>query len=122
MTEPLDHILYHRGGTGDPQFPNAPAEWSRDAAERIARAEGLELGQDHWELVRALQEFFARHADQPQVRFRELHDALEERFYRRGGVKYLYGLFPGGPVAQGCRVAGFTPPSGSVDQGFGSVV
>jgi len=122
MTEPLDHILYRNDDAHDPRFPHAPAEWTREAAERIARAEGLQLGEDHWDLVRALQEFFARHADHPQIRFRELHDALEERFHRQGGVKYLYGLFPGGPVAQGCRVAGFTPPAGTVDRGFGSVV
>ena len=30
-------------------------------------------------------------------------------------------LFPGGPVAQGCRLAGLKAPAGAVDRGFGSV-
>ncbi|MGB5339763.1 MAG: sulfite reductase, partial [Gammaproteobacteria bacterium] len=36
-------------------------------------------------------------------------------------LKYLYTLLPGGPVAQGCRLAGLEPPAGSQDAGFGSV-
>jgi hypothetical protein len=30
-------------------------------------------------------------------------------------------LFSGGPVAQGCRLAGLNAPAGAVDRGFGSV-
>jgi len=46
---------------------------------------------------------------------------LNEKFHTRGGLKFLYTLFPGGPVAQGCRLAGISAPPGSTDQGFGSV-
>ena len=53
---------------------------------------------------------------------RELVDAMNERFHARGGNRYLYLLFPGGPVAQGCEIAGLRVPSGSVDKSFGSVV
>ena len=52
---------------------------------------------------------------------RELHDALDEHFHAKGGMKFLYTVLPGGPVAQGCRLAGLTPPAGSVDPSFGSV-
>ncbi|HEC06486.1 MAG TPA: sulfite reductase, partial [Thiolapillus brandeum] len=34
----------------------------------------------------------------------------------------LFSLFPGGPIAQGCRLAGLDMPRGAVDQGFGSIV
>lgn len=105
----------------DPLFPNAPEGWSLEAARGTAQAEGLELGQDHLELVRALQEYFARHEGRGPVSLRELHDALEEKFHRDGGMKYLYMLLPGGPVAQGCRLAGLPVPAGAVDRGFGSV-
>ncbi|MEN8176928.1 MAG: TusE/DsrC/DsvC family sulfur relay protein, partial [Pseudomonadota bacterium] len=73
---------------------------------------------EHWEMLRALQEYFARN-DQPNVR--ELHDALDEKFHSRGGLKRLYVLFPGGPVAQGCRLAGLEAPAGATDSSFGSV-
>ena len=87
----------------DPAFPFAPPDWSKASAETTASDEGVALGDDHWETLRALQEYFAR---KKSVQVRELHDALEEKFHAKGGLKFLYGLFPGGPVAQGCR---FTP-------------
>lgn len=115
MTESL------RGdGATDPDFPNAPAGWSQNEAARAVAAEGLEPDAGRWDAVRALQEFYARH-DEPVINTRELHDALEERFHAEGGMKYLYRLLPGGPVSQGCRIAGLKPPAGSSDQGFGSV-
>lgn len=104
----------------DARFPHAPEDWSVEQALETAREEGLEPGDDHWETVRALQEYFARH-DETERNLRELHDALDEKFHRQGGLRYLYTLFPGGPVAQGCRLAGLTPPPGAVDRGFGSV-
>lgn len=102
----------------DPAFPHAPEDWTAGDAETAASADALTLGDDHWEVIRSLQQFFARE-EQPNVR--RLHDALEERFHGRGGLKYLYGLFPGGPVAQGCRMAGLQAPAGAVDKSFGSV-
>ena len=86
-----------------------------------AAADGLQPTDNHWEAVRALQEYYARHTDGPGINVRELHDALDERFHADGGMKFLYRLFPGGPVAQGCRMAGLEPPAGSTDSGFGSV-
>lgn len=104
----------------DPAFPHAPRGWTRQAGEDQAKEEGLELGNDHWELVKALQEFYARHEDD-DVQLRELHDALEEHFHHKGGIRYLHTLFPGGPIAQGCRIAGLEAPFGAEDKGFGSV-
>ncbi len=105
----------------DPDFPNAPMDWSRDTAEELARREHLTLTEDHWQVICALQEFYARH-DDPAINVRELHDALDEHFHPEGGIKYLYKLFPKGPVAQGCLLAGLEPPAGAQDRGFGSVV
>jgi len=100
-------------------FPHAPEDWSPAVAEEVAANEGLELTEDHWDAIRGIQEYFDK-AD--TYKARELTDALEERFHARGGLKYLYKLLPQGPVAQGCRLAGFNSPAGSVDQSFGSVV
>jgi TusE/DsrC/DsvC family sulfur relay protein len=105
----------------DPDFPHAPEGWSRVSAEEMAGDAGLKLTQDHWEVFDALQEYCQRH-ECSKFSTRELHDALDERFHAKGGYKYLFGLFPGGPIAQGCRLAGLEPPAGAVDKGFGSVV
>jgi tRNA 2-thiouridine synthesizing protein E len=101
-----------------PGFPYAPMDWTPAAAEQLADAEGLGLTEAHWELLAALQEYYARHE---RIQVRELYDALEERFHARGGMKYLYGLLPRGPVAQGCRLAGLEPPAGATNPSFGSV-
>jgi tRNA 2-thiouridine synthesizing protein E len=104
----------------DSRFPHAPADWTPETAVEIARQEQLALGDDHWAVVRGLQEFFARQ-EEGVINLRDLHDALDEKFHYKGGIKYLYTLLPGGPIAQGCRLAGLEPPAGAVDMGFGSV-
>jgi tRNA 2-thiouridine synthesizing protein E len=118
MPETMREILNPGSTSQDPEFPNAPAEWNRAAAEETAAAEGLTLTDEHWETLRALQGHFAA---QEHVNVRALHDALDERFHNRGGLKHLYEIFPGGPVAQGCRLAGLKAPAGAVDKSFGSV-
>lgn len=121
MTSLMDEII--GGGSGadkNPLFPHAPAGWTPALAAESARQEGVELGEEHWEALRALQDYHARHAA-TAINLRELHDALDEKFHRQGGIKHLYRLFPGGPVAQGCRIAGLKAPAGATDKGFGSV-
>lgn len=121
MTSLLEAITESDGTQGkEPGFPHAPAGWTREFALKMARAEGLDLDDGHWETVRALQAYYARHQN-GSLNLRELHDALDEHFHTKGGRKFLYALFPGGPVAQGCRIAGLKAPAGATDKGFGSV-
>jgi len=121
MTSLMDEIVSGgRGAADNPQFPHAPAGWTPQAAREAAAKEGLELSDEHWEVLRALQGYYARHAS-GVVNVRALHDALEEKFHRSGGLRRLYLLFPAGPVAQGCRMAGLKAPAGATDRGFGSV-
>ena len=98
-------------------FPNAPDDWNIEMAENTARTDGVDLSDDHWDLIRALQEYY-RKVDFPNLR--QIKDALEEKFHSRGGMKYLYQIIPGGPVAEGCRLAGLNVPSGAIDKSFGS--
>lgn len=121
MMETMDDIMHPGARAANPAFPHAPDGWTRDTAMDLARKDELTLSDDHWTAVKALQEYFARH-ELNEINVRELHDALDEAFHLKGGIKYLYTLFPGGPVAQGCRFAGLEPPAGAVDRSFGSVV
>jgi tRNA 2-thiouridine synthesizing protein E len=98
-------------------FPNAPADWDLTTAEETAKVDGIDLSDDHWDLIRALQEYY-RKVEFPNLR--QIKDALDERFHSRGGMKYLYQIIPGGPVAEGCRLAGLNVPAGAIDKSFGS--
>jgi tRNA 2-thiouridine synthesizing protein E len=121
MTETMHTIMHpHAHDIRNPAFPYAPVDWTKKEAMGMARREGLELTDDHWATLRALQEYFSRH-ELGDIHLRELHDALDEHFHSKGGIKYLYTLFPGGPVAQGCRLAGLVAPTSAADNGFGSV-
>ncbi len=110
-----------REPTTDPDFPHAPLDWTRDDAMKVARDEKLNLTEDHWEAVRALQSYYAHHEDETTINLRNLHDALDEHFHQKGGLKFLYTLFPGGPIAQSCRLAGLEAPFIAADRSFGSV-
>ena len=103
----------------DTIFPNAPTDWTPEKAQAMANEIGIELTQNHWEAIAGLQEFFEKNTASSR---RKLVDALDEKFHSQGGTRYLYELFPGGPVSQGCALAGLAIPAGSVDPSFGSVV
>jgi tRNA 2-thiouridine synthesizing protein E len=118
MPETMRDIMNPGASTPDPDFPHAPDDWTPATAKSVADAAGLTLTDEHWEVIGILQRYFSR-TESPNVR--ELHDALGERFHQRGGLKHLYVIFPGGPVAQGCRLAGLQAPAGAVDKSFGSV-
>lgn len=105
----------------DPASNHITEDWTDEDAIDTATEEGLVLTDDHFSVIHALQEYYARHEIQ-DLNMREIHDALEEKFHYKGGLKYLYDLFPGGPVAQGCKIAGLHVPAGAADKGFGSVV
>ena len=98
-------------------FPNAPADWDIKTAEETAKTDGLEMSDDHWDLIRALQEYYSK-VEFPNLR--QIKDALDEKFHSQGGMKYLYQILPGGPVAGGCRLAGLQVPAGAIDKSFGS--
>jgi tRNA 2-thiouridine synthesizing protein E len=122
MTEPTRNTRSRiDAGTVKVTFPHAPLDWSPAAAEQLAKAEGLTLTDNHWEVIQGLQEYFARHGEETNVSVRNLHDALDEHFHARGGLKALYLLFPGGPIAQGCRLAGLKAPYLATDTSYGSV-
>jgi len=118
MSNGMNEILNPGAVQKDPDFPHAPENWTRDTASATAQSEGIALGPEHWEAIGALQGYFA---ERSKPNMRELSDALEERFHARGGLKFLYEAFPGGPIAQGCRLAGLQPPAGATDKSFGSV-
>ena len=113
------HEILHPGSSElDKRFCNAPVGWTTHDAEVIAQKEGLNLTDEHWEVIRTIQAVYSEDQSLP---LRMCHDALEAHFSSKGGSRYLFSILPGGPVVQGCRLAGLTPPHGTTDGSFGSV-
>lgn len=87
-------------------------EWSEDFARAQAAAEGLELTEEHWEVVMFLRNYFEKHGVQCEVRkmVRHFKVAWDEE---RGSSSYLHRIFPrGGPQKQGNRLAGLLRTKG----------
>ena len=122
MTTLLDALIGtpEEEASANKMFRYAPPGWTLAVAREVARQENLEFEETHLELICALHEFFARQGDGP-INLLLLHDALEEKFHFKGGLRYLYAIMPGGAVAQGCRLAGLKAPTGASDSSYGSV-
>ncbi len=93
--------------------------WNEDMAQTQARNEGIELSDAHMDVICYLRDHFAECG--PESNARSLLKAMEETYRDQGGRKYLYKLFPRGPVTQACRLAGLPTPPGNADPSFGSV-
>jgi tRNA 2-thiouridine synthesizing protein E len=113
------YILNESAVDRDPEgFLSALEPWSEERAVELARAEGIELSDAHWDVVNFLRERFMRQGQAKSGR--KIVEALEERYASQGGKRYLYTLFPHGPVTQGSRIAGLPLPAYTADPSFGS--
>lgn len=87
-------------------------DWSEDYAIALAKQEGLELTDEHWEVIKFLRNWYEEHDVQAQVRFMIRHFA-KVWGPERGNNHYLHLIFPkGGPQKQGNRLAGLLRTKG----------
>jgi TusE/DsrC/DsvC family sulfur relay protein len=93
--------------------------WDENRAVELAKQEGIELTDAHWKVVLFVRKHYIDNG--PVDNARKMTELLEERFGDDGGRKYLYQLFPNGPVSQASRIAGLPLPHDSADPSFGSV-
>ncbi len=92
--------------------------WSPLPVKEMAKEEGIEeLTEAHWHVIYALRNYYRENGRASSAR--ELLHMLEEDFVDEGGRRFLYELFPKGPVSQGSRLAGIPVPPYSSDPSFG---
>ena len=92
--------------------------WNRDKGLELAKAEDLQLTDGHWQVIDFLRNRYLEQGDPESAR--EIAEELQAAFADQGGNKKLRILFPGGPVSQGCLIAGLPVPAYSKDASFGS--
>jgi len=81
-------------------------DWSEDFARALAKEEGLDLTDEHWQVIRFIRDYHHEHRVQPQVRAMIAHFARQWGA-GKGNNHYLHEIFPrGGPQKQGNRLAG----------------
>jgi len=80
-----------------------------DVVAMIAAAEGIELTDAHWEVVRYLRDEYQANGHTPN--FRNMLKGFQA-IRPEADSKYLYDLFPIGPAKQGAKVAGLPQPYG----------
>lgn len=115
MIQPATRVLHVEGRaieTDSEGYLRRLDDWSEAFAKALARQEGLELTDEHWEVIRFLRAHFHEHGVQAQVRVMLRHFA---RAWgpERGNNHYLHAIFPiGGPQKQGNRLAGLLRTKG----------
>jgi tRNA 2-thiouridine synthesizing protein E len=93
-------------------------QWSEAQAHMNAAELGLELSDEHLQVVYALREYYLDYGTPQSAR--QLSEMLARKFASQGGTKYLYRLFRYGPVKQGMHIAGLPVPDYTEDGGFGT--
>lgn len=80
-------------------------DWSEPLAEQLSSSDGLELGDQHWDIIRYLRDEFINNAgNQPNTR--TMVKQMSDQWDAKVKSKDLYDLFPGDPSKQGGRIAG----------------
>ena len=87
--------------------------WSRELAGMIAESENIAMGDDHWEVVNFMRKFYEEYQIEPAARI--LTRAIKRTLGpEKGASKYLYELFPDGPIRQASKIAGLPKPTSCI--------
>lgn len=84
-----------------------PAEWNEAIAAYLAKVEEVEeLTEDHWKVIKYLQDYYKDFGIAPMIR-----KVTKETGFT---LKEIYELFPTGPAKGACKIAGLPKPTGCV--------
>jgi len=86
------------------------ADWSEEVAVAIAQNEGIELSDDHWQVIHYVREFYEQYQTSPSIR--PLVKYLQQCWSpEKGNSLYLQMLFPEGAAKQATKIAGLPKPA-----------
>ena len=82
-----------------------PEDWSEAVAEAIAKEEGFELTEKHWDVINYLRDqYFNNAGNQPNER--TILKDIGKQWGAKLSSKDMYDLFPHMPSKQGGKIAG----------------
>ena len=85
-------------------------QWNTEIAVQIAQLEGIEMTDDHWQVVKYVRQFYQEFNTSPSIRplVKYLKKVLDED---KSNSLYLQILFPEGPAKQATKIAGLPKPA-----------
>jgi len=96
-------------GTDKDGFLNDPYQWEPAVSEAMADSDGVELTEQHWEVIRFLRDYYEVYEVAPDLR--TLSKSLDRSLGADKASKtYLTGLFSEAPAKMACRYAGLPKP------------
>jgi len=89
-------------------FIQDPGKWTEAVAEDIAKEESsvTPMPEDHWKLVNYIRQYYLDFETAPAIRMLCKKTGFD--------LKTQYDMFPKGPAAGACKVAGLPKPTGCV--------
>ena len=81
-----------------------PGTWDEDVAKALAAEDGIELTQEHWDVLNYLRTEYIENNEQPMER--AINKGMSKIWDRKVSSKDLYELFPLAPSKQGNKIAG----------------
>ena len=93
--------------------------FDRQEVEERAKEAGVHLTEKHWEAIDFINKFYDYHEDE-ELKVADYNNALKGRYSSQGGLKYLYSLFPDGPVNTITHLSGISVEN-TRDNSMGSV-
>ena len=81
-----------------------PSTWDEDVAKALAAEDGIELTQEHMDVLNYLRTEYLENNEQPMER--AINKGMSKIWGRKVSSKDLYVLFPLAPSKQGNKIAG----------------
>lgn len=75
--------------------------------EQRAHSIGIQLTEQHWEAIKFIKNFYDYHEDE-ELEIRDYNNAFKGKYADKGGLQYLYQLFPDGPITTLTQLAGIS--------------
>lgn len=106
----VDGVVLETTEAGFLVDPNA---WNEEVARLFAAQEGIVLSKAHWEIIYFIRAYYRRFNHLPNARLftkairKELGD-------EKGNTRYLYRLFPDGPLKMACKIGGLPKPASCI--------
>ncbi|RQW63539.1 TusE/DsrC/DsvC family sulfur relay protein [Vibrio viridaestus] len=84
--------------------------WEEEMIPELAKTEGIELTDDHLEVIMFVRRFYEEYNTSPAIRM--LVKAMAKEYGpEKGSSKYLFKLFREGPAKQATKLAGLPKPA-----------